>query len=94
MGIQMSAVESALAVRKGISGGSHLPQIFIGADMEAADHFQIEIQHLVKIPALRSRLRQDHGKMKADGTDVETSHKYRHIILIRRIHSATFIPGA
>ena len=88
----MSAVETAFTVCKRVGGCTHLSQIFVSADMQVTDHFQIEIQNLIEISALRSGLCKDHRKMKAYRTNVKTSHKNRRIILIRRLHTATLIP--
>ena len=89
---QMTAIETALAVCQWVRGSTHLSQVFISTDMQITDHLQIEIQHLIEISALGSCFRQDHWKMKADCTDIETSDKYRCIFIICRIHTAAFIP--
>ena len=88
----MTAIETALAVCQWVRGSTHLSQVFISTDMQITDHLQIEIQHLIEISALGSCFRQDHWKMKADCTDIETSDKYRCIFIICRIHTAAFIP--
>ena len=90
----MSAVEAALAVSERVRGGTHLPKIFVGADVYTSDHLQIIIQHLVKIAALLTGFRQDHRQMQADSAHIEASDKYRLIVLIRRVHSPALIPGA
>ena len=89
---EMTAVETALTVSKRVRGCSHLSQVLIGADVEISDHLQVKIKNLVKISALCSCFRQDHRKMKTDCTDIETSYKYRLVILICRIHAASLIP--
>ena len=90
----MSAVESAFTVSKRIGGSAHLPQIFISTDMQVPDHFQIKIKNLIKISALRSGFCQDHRKVKAYRTYIKASYKYRNILFVCRIHSASFVPGA
>ena len=90
----MTAVETALTVSKRVRGCSHLSQVLIGADVEISDHLQVKIKNFVEISALCSCFRQDHWKMKADCADIETSYKYRLVILICRIHAASLIPWA
>ena len=89
-----TAVETALTVSKRIGRGTHLSQIFVGTDMKAPDHFQIEIQHFIEISALCSGFSQDHGQMKAYCSNIKSSHKYWHILIISRIHTASFVPWA
>ena len=94
MWIQPPPVKSTLTVSQRICRSPHIPQIFIGTDMQVADHFQIIIQHLIEIPALRTGLCQNHRQMKAYRTHIKTSHKYGLVILVCRIHAASLIPGA
>ena len=61
--------------------------------MELANQVQIVIQHLVKITALLSGLGQNHGKMQGNSADIETSHKYRLVQVIGRMHPPSLIPG-
>ena len=89
---QTAAVETALTVSKRIGRGSHLSQIFVGTDMKAPNHFQIEIQHFIEISALCSGFGQDHRQMKAYCSNIKSSYKYRHILIISRIHTASFVP--
>ncbi len=62
--------------------------------VQIADHLEIEIEHFVEIAALGSGFCQDHRKMKAYRSDVETSDKYRFIVLICRLHAAALVPRA
>ena len=52
MRIQMPAIKTSLTVSQRVGGGTHLPQIVIGTDMEITDHLQIIVQHLIKITVL------------------------------------------
>ena len=62
--------------------------------MELANHLQIEIKDLIEIPVLGSGFCQDHRQVQAHGSYIEAPYKYRLILVIRRIHSASYIPGA
>ena len=88
----MSAQETALTICQRVGGCTHLTQISIGTDMELTDQFQIVIQHFVEVSALFSRFCQDHGQMQGYRTDIKTSHKYRLILVICRMHAASLIP--
>ena len=91
---QTAAIETALTVSKRVCRGTHLSQIFVGTDVKAPDHFQIEIQHFIEISALCSGFGQDHGQVKAYCSNIKSSYKYRHILIISRIHTASFVPWA
>ena len=88
----MSAVESAFAVSQRVGGCFHRSQILVSTFVQIADHFQIIVQHFVKITALGSCFGKDHREMQADSTDVEASGKYWHIFVVCRIHTASFVP--
>ena len=90
----MTTIETTLTVSKRIGGCTHLAQIIISTDMKISDHFQIEIKDLIEISALRSGFRQDHRKVKTDSTDIKSSYEYRHILIICRMHAASFVPWA
>jgi len=90
---QVAAVETALAVGQRVGGGFHLSKVVVGPQVKLANQVQIVVQHLMEIPALLLRLCVNHRQMKADGTDVEPSHKDRFVLLVRRLHAAALIPG-
>ena len=89
---QISAVETALAVCQRIGRCFHLSQIIIGSLMQLADQIQIVIQHLKERLSFLLRFCIDHRKMQTDGSNIESSHKYRCIFFISRLHAASFIP--
>ena len=91
---QMSAIKTTLAICQWVGRSSHLSKIIIRTDMKITDHLKIEIQYLIEISALCSRFRKNHRKMKTYRTNVKSAYKYRHILVICRVHSATFIPWA
>ena len=88
----MSAVESALAVGKRVRGGTHLAEVRVGTDMDLTDQLQVVVEDHIEIPALLSRLREDHRKMQAHNADIEAANKHRNVILVRRFHAASLIP--
>ena len=88
----MASVETALTVCQRIRGSTHLTKVIVCSLMQSADHLQIEIQNFIKICVLCTGFCQDHRKMQADRTDVETTDKDRHIVFICRFHTATLIP--
>ena len=90
----MSAIETALAVSQRVRGCTHLSQIIIRTNMKITDHLKVEIQYLIEISALCSRFCKDHRKMKTYCTNVKSSYKHRHILVICRIHTASLIPRA
>ena len=89
----MPAQKTAFTVSQRVGGSTHLSEIGIGPDMKLADQIQIIVQHIIKIPAFLSGLCQNHGEMEGNGTNIEPSHKNRHICIIRRMHAAPLIPG-
>ena len=92
MDLQMSAIETTLTVGKRIRRSTQLSEVFVSTDMKLPDQFQVIIQYLKEIPVLLSGFGKDHRKMETDRTDVEPSDKYRLILFVRRIHTASFIP--
>jgi len=88
----MSTQETALAICQRIRGRTHFSQISIGPDMQLTDQFQIIIQHFIKVFAFFSCLGQNHRQMQGYRTDIKTSHKYRLILVICRMHAASLIP--
>ena len=88
----MSTQETALAICQRIRGRTHFSQISIGPDMQLTDQFQIIIQHFIKVFAFFSCLGQNHRQMQGYRTDIETSHKYRLVLVICRMHAASLIP--
>ena len=92
MDLQMSAIETTLTVGKRIRRSTQLSEVFVSTDMKLPDQFQVIIQYLKEISVLVSGFGKDHRKMETDRTDVEPSDKYRLILFVHRIHTASFIP--
>ena len=60
--------------------------------MQLTDQVQIIIQHLIEIPALLPGLGQNHRQMQRYHADVESTHEYRYIRIVRRVHTTFLIP--
>ena len=89
---QMAAVEAALAVSQRVGACAHFAQIGVGADVQAADQFEVIIQHLVEIAALLARLGENQRQMQRNRADVPAADKYRLVVLVRRLHAAALEP--
>ena len=93
MQLQMSAQETAFAICQRIGRSTHFTQIRIRSDVKLSDQIQIIIQHLVEIFILLTGFRQNHRQMQRYHADIKSSHKYRAVLLVRRMHAASLIPG-
>ena len=88
----MTAQETSLTIGKRVRGRTHLAKIRICPDMKLANQIQIIVEHIIKIPALLSRFRQNHGQMQGDRSHVKSAYKDGRILLVSRMHPAPLIP--